>query len=290
MSVQPNCPVDAGAKSEKISLALKITNWCNLNCCHCCERSGPTIAPNMMTPGDIARYVAQYRDIKMPKFDLMVVTGGETMAPYYHNDFDYMPACLHAIYSGGMIPVLKTNGVWGHDEKLAQRILNDIAQVAYVYGRVVTLDMSLDEFHDNGDAVASIINQVFYSLYIMSAVRICLTGFHQSFTECVSRLIGKLTQYNIYVCSMNSEEMVLLDKSRRGMQVFLSGDAGVHKIGRAADNGLGRAMPSGCAENNAHCIMVDNQGIAQLNDKYRAALNNRPLAEVVHELFGRIKS
>ena len=109
---------------DKISFAIKNTNWCNLNCAHCCECSGPNVVPNFMPLDKVERYIGEFCAMPLPKWEYMVFTGGEAMAPYLLKRYEYMPQCLEFAGRAGFAPFVKTNGVWGADGWLRRRILN----------------------------------------------------------------------------------------------------------------------------------------------------------------------
>ncbi|MBP3545204.1 MAG: hypothetical protein J6J82_02755, partial [Alphaproteobacteria bacterium] len=129
---------------NKISFAIKNTNWCNLRCAHCCENSGPNVAPDIMPLKYVEKYIAGFNDMPLPKWEHMVFTGGEAMAPYFHKRTEYIPQCLEIAASYGMVPFVKTNGVWGMNEELRHRILRDFANVAYRQDKMMSMDISVD--------------------------------------------------------------------------------------------------------------------------------------------------
>ncbi len=82
-------------------------------------------------------------------YQLITIGGDEALAPYMMGDTKYIPSVLDLTYSYGYIPTIKTNGTWGNNDKLRKNILSDIASRAYKYSKLITLDISVDEFHNS---------------------------------------------------------------------------------------------------------------------------------------------
>ena len=85
----------------------------------------------------------------LPKWEYMVFTGGETMAPYYHNQVEYMPRCLDIAAQHKMAPIVKTNGVWGGNDVMRSRILRDFAAAAYRNNILMSMDIIMRKRMEN---------------------------------------------------------------------------------------------------------------------------------------------
>ena len=164
-------------KKDGINLAFKITNWCNLNCAHCIERSSCKEPFDLLLLPKMHKIIKEFKNLDVNQSDFVVITGGESMAPYYNNQQNYIKQALRYIYKAGYVPTIKTNAVWDTDIKLRQKILFDLAESAYKYRKVVTLDISIDEFHNNLSGAANIITDIITSKYLSPAIRLCLAGF-----------------------------------------------------------------------------------------------------------------
>lgn len=277
---------------NKLGLAFKLTNWCNMNCAHCCERSGSHCEPALMSIDKIADWTAQFQKLENPKWSHLVFTGGETMAPYYFGAFDYLPKCLDVTYANKMNPVLKTNGMWGAKRKYRELILNDLMLKALHNNIKVTVEISLDEFHNNIDEIARILSDVFHNTLLMQTIQIHLVGLDT--TESCQRLTDLLRKICTHGLRFSMREYgTLLIGSGNGYRapVYYGFDTPVSYNGRAIDNKL-----PNCAVNNGmpssdygNCLTLDNYDTAILNYKWRAPVAGRPLADVVTQLMSNTR-
>ena len=276
---------------NKISLAIKNTNWCNLKCAHCCECSGPNITPNIMPLSNVEKYIGEFNAMPLPKWEHMVFTGGETMAPYFHGRMEYIPQCLEIASSYGMVPFVKTNGVWGTNEELRHRILRDFANIAYRQNKLMSLDISVDRFHKNIPAVCNILNDVVRSDYLAPAVRISLAGLNDTKSyKAFTNLIRALREKGLGVNFNPDLEFTISVPDVRAMRVFYDFNIAISNIGRAADNNLGNYVPDGRTNIlDGNCLQIDNNDIARLNYKYSTAVNGRSLFDVTKELLAKVR-
>lgn len=270
---------------NKLNLALKITNWCNMRCAHCSERSGPECTPQLMPVGDVNKYVSQFRDLQVPKYEHLVFTGGESMAPYYHGEYDYVPRCLDAAYLNGFVPFFKTNGMWGGDAQLRTTILDDLANAAYKYQKLVSLDISVDEFHNNIAQTAAIIENVFKSPRNIRAIRISLVGLNTpksrlQFINLIAQVCARGLTYQTI-----DRQTLMIGYNGVGAHVYYGFDTPVSVVGRAADNKIGTAYINGQPDiQTGSCLQIDNTNTAVLNYKWREPVGNRNLNEVLGHL------
>ena len=276
---------------NKVSFAIKNTNWCNLNCAHCCECSGPHIEPNIMPLSKVEKYIAEFSGMPLPKWQEMVFTGGEPMAPYFHERMEYIPQCLNIASSYGMVPFVKTNGVWGNDEELRHRILRDFANVAYKQNKMMSMDVSVDAFHNNTVAVCKVLNDVVRSDYLAPAVRVTLCGLndvrsHVSFAN----LISALQNSGLDVEIQQNGQLLISIPNVRAVSVCYDVDTNIGNVGRAAENNLGRFVPDGRPNfTEGHCLQIDNNDVAKLNYKYATPVAGRPMLDVVKELMSKVR-
>ena len=83
-----------------------------------------------------------------------------------------MPRCLDIAAQHKMAPFVKTNGVWGGNDVMRSRILSDFAAAAYRNNILMSMDISVDAFHNNVSSVVKILNDVVRSDYLAPAIRI----------------------------------------------------------------------------------------------------------------------
>lgn len=276
---------------DKLNLALKITNWCNMNCAHCCDRCGPNQPRHLMPVESVHTYIKQFQDLNIPHWEHLVFTGGETMAPYYFGEFDYVPKCLDATYGAAMVPFFKTNGMWGANSKLRGRILADLSDKAYQYKKLNSLDISVDEFHDNVSPVAAIIADVMHDPRLMRAIRISFVGLdtprsRRRFIELISQICARRIHFqplDRMTMRMGSGDLMA--------NVYYGFDTPVANAGRAADNKLGVVENNGMPDNETgSCLQIDDNDVATLNYKWREPVDGRNLNLVTANLFQQMKS
>ena len=276
---------------NKISLAIKNTNWCNLNCAHCSECSGPNVVPNVMPLNKVEQYVGEFCAMPLPKWDNVVFTGGETMYPYFYNQLEYIPRCLDIGAQHGLEPFVKTNGTWGTDTGLRNRILRDFAAAAYRNNMLMSMDVSVDAFHKNTSAVCNIVNDVVRSDYLAPVVRISLCGLNDMKSRVeFANLIDMLRANGLGVEVRQNGIFVVSVPHVRGVRVYYDLWNNVSNVGRAADNKLGRFVPNGRPDMEAgHYLQIDNDDLATLNYKYVAPVNGRTVFDVAKELLQKVR-
>ena len=276
---------------DKISFALKNTNWCNLKCAHCSERSGPDVVPNIMPLDKVEKYIAEFNAMPMPKWEYMVFTGGETMAPYFRNLIEYMPRCLDIAAQHKMAPFVKTNGVWGGNDAMRGRILRDFAAAAYRNNILMSMDISVDAFHNNNVAVCNIINDVVRSDYLAPAIRISLAGLNDMKSRFVfANLVEDLRASGLTVEVRKDGAFVVGVPGVRGVFVYYDLWTNISNVGRAADNKLGSFVPDGRPDmQTGNCLQIDNNDVATLNYKHITAVNGRSVYDVARELLAKTR-
>lgn len=272
---------------DKISFAIKNTNWCNLNCRHCSECSGPNVKPDIMPLKDVERYIGEFNAMPLPRWEYMVFTGGEAMAPYFQNQMEYMPKCLDIAAQHKMAPFVKTNAVWGMDDKLRKCILHDFADAAYRNNILMSLDISVDEFHNNTRGVLNVINDVVRSGYMAPAIRLSLCSLNtRKSNVAFLNLLTDLYQLGFKVEASNKGVFLIEYPGVHAMQIYYDVWTNVSSVGRAAENNLGVFVPDGLAhETTGNCLQIDNNNMATLNYKYQTSVNGRNVFDVVKDLL-----
>ena len=272
--------------NQKLVLSFKITNWCNLHCAHCCERSNIKQPLNFMPLAKMANYLSQSIKMFLPPDQLLTIGGGEAMAPYMNNDYNYIPLALDLIYTHKYVPTIKTNGTWGNNDKLRKKILSDIASKAYKYEKLVTLDISIDEFHNNQNAVAKIIRDTLTSQELGFAIRICLVGFNTKQSKTAQQTLKqKLGQYGFSINSTYVGDWIIESPSGDGIYIFNDFNTPIFNQGRAQDNNVFTSTDTPNGNDGYNCLQIDNNDYAILNYKYREPIGNRPLNAVLYSLI-----
>ncbi|MBE6458057.1 MAG: hypothetical protein E7011_04620 [Alphaproteobacteria bacterium] len=275
---------------EKVSFSIKNTNWCNLKCAHCCECSGPNMAPNIMPLGKVEKYIVEFNAMPCTKSEYMVFTGGETLAPYYHNQTQYIPTCLDIAVHNNMVPVVKTNAMWGNDDKMRQLILGDFAKTAYKHKKLMTIEMSVDEFHNNLNGVANVIRDVSASDYLSPAIRLSMVGLNTPKQMMVfAELLMQLCNRGLLVAETNDNTLLIEVPGKLMFPVFCDTNSKIASAGRAQENNLGVYKLDGRPDDTGHCLMVDNNDMAVLNNVFRSKINGQPLTQVVNNLMQNIR-
>lgn len=276
--------------NHKANLALKITNWCDMGCAHCCERSGKVYMPNFMPIDYVYRYIAQFKGIAAPKFEELVFTGGEPLAAYKYESCKYISECLDIALKNGFAPFIKTNGMWGGDDSVRDKIFADLAGAAYRYQKLVSLDISIDEFHNNHAQAANVVEQVIRDPFLRSSIRMTLVGMNTSaaknaFVDFMMELYNRGLWFENF--DDGAMSIGVKNESRdNDVALFCDYVAPLTRLGRAADNKLGvDSVPS----KTDRCLQIDNKGVATLNYHWREEVGNRSLGMVYHSLLQKMK-
>ena len=271
----------------ELALSFKITNWCNLNCAHCCECSNCHVKPNFMPLAKLDNYLAESRMFPIMPNELVCIGGGEAMAPYMHKNMNYIPNALDLVYSYRYVPTIKTNGTWGANDNLRKKILSDISAKAYEYNKLVTLDISVDEFHDNLDGVVKIIRDIMSSSELCYAIRFCLVGFNTSGSfKALNSLQQELQKLGFNVQrTLANDWMIDFPNTDSGIYVFNDYTSNIYDLGRAKQTKVYNCEYSPFLMRQADCLQIDNEDNAILNYLCREPINNRPLDKVFCSLL-----
>lgn len=285
--------------NDKLSLCLKITNWCNLKCAHCCELSGPKEPKQFMPLDKFETYIHQFGEIDIPKTEYYTIGGGEPMSTYLNGDRGYIPRAVSMILDAGAIPTIKTNATWGKHTDERRTVLKSLAAVAYKYQKLVTLDISLDEFHKNTNDVANIISDIAKSDMLRPAIRVFLAGFNTNASlKKLNELQDELKCRNILVIPFSDLGDVVTEENKydfgvmyrgQGNKIFASFDTPIFREGRAAITGVATTGQNpGFTSVDGDCLVVDNMDNAILNYKFREQIAGRDLNTIVHSLMAKM--
>ena len=139
-------PAEKILRQSPYDLVFKTTNYCDLQCPHCCECSGPNNPRTYIPAQTIHSYLDQaHAD---PVFSNNVVfTGGEIMSAYRFGPADYVPQVLNKSMGLGISTDIKTNAAWVRSE-LAPQILSDLNNISVMHKPyALHISLSLDRYH-----------------------------------------------------------------------------------------------------------------------------------------------
>ena len=273
--------------NNELYLSFKITNWCNLHCDHCCERSNKHNPTNFLPLKKLEKYLSESKKMDIIPNQLLTLGGGEAFAPYMHNNPNYIPFALDLVYSHGYIPTIKTNGTWGDKDILRIKILSDIASRAAKYGKLVTLDISVDEFHNNQSGVIKIIANTLTNPDFCYAIRICLVGFNTpGSTNALNSLKQKLQAMNFEIeKTIAGDWMICAPNQDYGVYMINDFATPVYNLGRAKQTTTYTSTNNPNGNDGSDCLQLDNNDMAILNYQYREPIKNRPLNTVLESLM-----
>ena len=225
-----------------------------------------------------------------PPHELISIGGGEAMAPYMHNKPNYIPNVLSLAFQYKFIPTLKTNGTWGDDDNLRTKILSDIADCAYRSGKLVTLDISVDEFHNNLSGITNIIYDTICSQHLCPAIRICLVGFNTKKSAFIqTKLQQKLQKRGLKITPTIIGDWIVETKNGDGVYMINDFSGGIFNLGRAKTNKVYTTTDTPNGYENIDCIQLDNNDTATLNYIYREKIKNRNIDAVLKSLQQRAR-
>ncbi len=271
---------------DTLLLAFKITNWCNLACDKCHGHSSQSCAPQLMDINLIAKYISEFKKLPYSTVESVTLRGGEATAPYFMGDYEYIPKCLDLIHRNDMIPVLQTNGMWGLDSKMRQRILADLHNTWKKHECMApVLEIALSGLYDNISHIAKILAEFGYNPNYLYSIETWLTGNEMSDT------------------SFDAQRDLLVRMCRYGLR-FRACDNGIYFISNELNNSIifnydvsplvpiepmATPVEVGCPWARDNYLEIDNVGNATLNGIYKTKIQNRPLASVVAELKSKVK-
>ena len=272
------------------TLSFKITNWCDLNCAHCCENSGPKRAGRFLPLEKTEKYLNEFRELPYNLSEYVVIGGGEGLSPYLFDNFDYIPGLLRKINNIGGVSTIKTNGNWGNNASIRKLILKDLAIFAHKIGKVVTLDISVDEFRNNTTGVANIFEEILSDEYIAVSIRPTLVGFNTPASlKALFRLKSELNARKMFAVQTKQDILYVCNENGQGILVVTDYGNEIFDIGRAKKNNVFTYHQTNPGLLNINCIQIDNYDFATMNNFYREKINGRPLRVVIDSLISKIK-
>ena len=267
------------------ALSLKITNWCDLNCRHCSENSGRTEAFEYMPIDKLDDYITEFQELPLNLSKRITVGGGEPMLPYFKKDENYIPMLLTLVSKAGAIPVIQTNGTWGRTYIDRNNILKSLAKNAGFTGKPITLNMPIDEFHNNIAGVSNIIADIVLSECLSEAIYVEISGFNTIGSVVANaQLRTELTSREITTLDLPNDDLVAYNNGR-GIHISMGYVSPVHKLGRAVKNHVYTDDDSATYVNT---VQIDNADNISLNRVVGEKINSRPLVDVLDILIPRL--
>lgn len=265
------------------ALSLKVTNWCNLNCAHCRENSGRDAAIKPMPLEKVEDYISQFQELPINLSNRITIDGGEPMLPYFMGDENYIPTVLCLVSKAGATPTIKTNGTWGNTYTNRSTVLKSLAKNAYFVGRPLTINVPVDEFHNNISGVSNIIADVVFSDYLRGALNISVSGFDTiGSVVAYARLRSDLRDREINTVDSGNDNLVAYNDDGVGIHVETDYMSGVVRCGRAIKN---HVYTEDNLSTYVNKIQIDNDDNVALNYVARDNIKNRPLANVIDYLI-----
>lgn len=239
----------------------------------------------------IKKYLSESKTMDIRPNQLLTIGGGEALAPYMFGQPTYIPTALDMIYSYDYIPTLKTNGTWGDNNSLRPQILSDIASCAYKYMKLVTLDISVDEFHDNKSGVIKIMRDILLSPELNFAIRICLVGFNTPESAAMLLNLKQQLKENKFEIEElpNKDWAVYAPNQSYGACVINDFASPIYNLGRAKQTKTFTSTADPNGTDGFNCLQIDNNDYAILNYTHREPIKNRPLNEVLSSLKSKVR-
>ncbi len=243
-----------------------------------------------MSLHQIDEYLCEFNELPYRLSENVVIGGGEGLSPYLFGNFDYIPDVLSMINSQNGVTTIKTNGVWAADKSRARTILKSLATTAHKMGKLVDLDISIDEFHNNIPAVANLFSEILSDEYITVAVRPIFAGFKTlGSAVALVKLKKELNARKILVEQKSNGDWCVYNEFGTGIHVPTDYDNEIFDIGRAKNTNVFtyRYQEPGLISVNS--LQIDGNDNAILNNFYKTKINGRPLENVVKSLIQRAK-
>lgn len=145
----------------------------------------------------IKNYVHQFKKLPYPQTNTVTFIGNDVMRPYFNGASDYIQKCAEIAASYNMMPVLKTNAVWGKNPDVRRNILQNIALIANQVKTPVGIDLGIK----CADGAAPIVSDVVNDLYLSN--RIQLSGHTTDIAQASDSQIESFI-YKLNSCGINT--------------------------------------------------------------------------------------
>ncbi len=243
-----------------------------------------------MSLDKIEKYLHEFKELPYSVSEHVVIGGGEGLSPYLFGNLNYIPGVLSKIDSVDGVPTIKTNAVWGNNTYIRNLILQDLAMTAHKTHKLVTLDISVDEFHNNISGVANVFADILSNEYFLLALRPTLVGFNTSASaNALLALKNALKARHLITEQMENGDFAVYNERGMGMRVVCDYESEIFDLGRAKENNVFTCRFFAPGFIGRNCIQIDGNDMVVLNNYYRAKTENRSLKTVVNSLIHRGK-
>lgn len=282
---------------------FKVTNLCNYNCAHCCERSGPNAAESFIPMSDVRNIIEQFKYVKN-KIPVAVISGGEPMMMYNHAKY-YIPQIMKTLARAGFAIELKTNAAWTLRPD-AQIIFNDLEQFFVKFPTAYfTYHLSLDKFHPRAQQTSMEFIRWYYNNDKLSR-RATIHLFYDDAQSVTDMFMALADNYNILLDLKNTPQN---EFSKIGAKLFFRKEKyiviepyhGINNRGRAKDNGIATKNATSVMKNfsnigQTHGLAFDNMGMSYFDcngDDVKTPYKNprgkiKPVEQIKKELFNML--
>ena len=156
----------------------------------------------------------------------------------------------------------------------------------------MTLDISIDEFHNNQSEVVKIIRDIILSQELVYAIRFCLVGFNTlASLQALNSLQQELQKSGLDVRKMVSSNDWTIESPNDDFGIYVCNDyvSNIYNLGRAKQTKVYNSIYEPWLGQQTYCFQIDNKDNAILNYLYREQIKNRTLDEVLHSLIKQQK-
>lgn len=263
---------------QKFKLVLKITNWCNLQCEHCIENSGPNQPYKLMPVDQIKKYIKEYKNIG----NRITFTGGEPFASYIQERAEYIPAIAKICVANKISPVFETNGTWAENMYVGGIMMSKLSEIAQNHRKDIFLDIAVDKYHPTPQGAANICKLIARHQHLRNNIRVTFSG--QDCWWIGSKISNCLVEP--YYAFGGHEDHVSIYEHRELKALIPFKKYILKNKGRAKDNNLTWQSVSETIDNpdSQDVLIITNDNQAILNRKYTTTVDNKTLEQIYNEL------
>lgn len=255
---------------QKFKLVLKITNWCNLQCEHCIENSGPNQPYKLMPVEQIKKYIKEYKNIG----NRITFTGGEPFASYIQERAEYIPAIAKICVAHKISPVFDTNGTWAENMYVGGIMMTNLSKIAQKRGRKIFLDIYVDKHRNEYQGVENICKLIARHQHLRDNIRLSFYGdsYHAH----------KIRLYSPYLLVDNEDEF-LVQMSDSGHPAEMETKARVPFV-ETKRKRQEYASDDTNITDGQDVLIITNDNQAILNRKYTTTVDDKTLGQIYNEL------
>ncbi|MBQ8473387.1 MAG: radical SAM protein [Alphaproteobacteria bacterium] len=266
---------------SEFNLVIKLTNWCNLNCRHCMERSGLDQPYQMMPVEQVKKYINEYKKLGHH----ITFTGGEPFASYIQERDEYIPEIATSCVQNRITPIFETNGTWAENMYVGGIMMSKLSEIAQNHRKDIFLDIAVDKYHPTPQGAANICKLIARHQHLRNNNNIRVTFSGQDCWWIGSKISNCLVEP--YYAFGGHEDHVSIYEHRE-LKVLIPLKKYILKYkGRAKDNNLTWQSVSETIDNpdSQDVLTITNDNQAILNHKYQTTMDNKTIEQVYSELL-----